>query len=97
MTDIPYGDYFRVEQRWDLHNLPGGRASLTVGVDVPFSKSTFLKGTIESSTFTETTDVINKWLDFARKALAKKGSGGNMGPKRTSSRLSDKVRGYNGQ
>lgn len=63
MTEIPYGDYFRVEQRWDVKSLPGGRTLLTVGVDVPFSKSTFLKGTIESSTFSETSDVINKWIE----------------------------------
>ena len=63
MTDIPYGDYFRVEQRWDCKSLPGGRTSITVGVDVPFSKSTFLKGTIESSTFNETSEVVKNWIE----------------------------------
>ena len=53
MTDIPYGDYFRVEMRWDAAELPaerGGGCSLTVGMHVPFSKSTVWQGTIEKST-----------------------------------------------
>ena len=47
MQDIPYGDYFSVEVRWDVEDLPGRGAdccNLRISLDVPFAKKTVWKG-----------------------------------------------------
>jgi len=72
MNDIPYGDYFRVQFRWDV-TVPKGevaRCRLRVGVEVVFLKSTFLKGTIESNTFSETSDSVKDWINAIQKQVA---------------------------
>jgi hypothetical protein len=51
MTDIPYGDYFRVEVRWDVERLFGrGRCHCFVRVSLDVS---FLKKTIWRSEFSD--------------------------------------------
>jgi len=62
MNDIPYGDYFRIEFRWDVRARGAACCSLKVGVEVVFSKSTFLKGTIEAATFSETAEAVKDWI-----------------------------------
>ena len=49
MMDIPYGDHFRVETRWDIqpHASQPGTSSLTIHVAVPFTKNTLWKKFIE--------------------------------------------------
>ena len=70
MNDIPYGDYFRVEMRWDLRAAGPGRVNVRVGVEVPFSKSTFLRGTIESTTLSETTEMARDWVAAMKRQVA---------------------------
>ena len=72
MNDIPYGDYFRVQFRWDVTAARGdvNHCRLRVGVEVVFLKSTFLKGTIESNTFSETSDSIKDWIAAIKKLVA---------------------------
>jgi hypothetical protein len=62
MHDIPYGDYFRVDSRWDVRADGPTSCTLRVGVEVVFSKSTFLKSTIEGTTFSETSDAVKLWV-----------------------------------
>jgi len=49
MMDIPYGDHFKVETRWDIqpHASHPGTSSLTIHVAVPFTKNTLWKKFIE--------------------------------------------------
>jgi hypothetical protein len=47
MQDIPYGDYFSVEVRWDIEDLKGRGpdcCNLRISLDVPFTKKTVWKG-----------------------------------------------------
>ena len=72
MNDIPYGDYFRVQFRWDVTAARGdvNHCRLRVGVEVVFLKSTFLKSTIESNTFSETSDSVRDWVTAIKKLVA---------------------------
>ena len=58
--DIPYGDYFRVESRWEVKELPplllpdgvtklNERCEVWVGLRIPFQKTTMLRKVIENS------------------------------------------------
>eukprot|EP01023_Acetabularia_acetabulum_P031871 TRINITY_DN2982_c1_g1_i1.p1 TRINITY_DN2982_c1_g1~~TRINITY_DN2982_c1_g1_i1.p1 ORF type:complete len:551 (-),score=59.77 TRINITY_DN2982_c1_g1_i1:659-2311(-) len=53
MADIPYGDYFKVETRWDVQNVGHGECKVTVWCHVPFSKKTLVRKIIETSTIKE--------------------------------------------
>jgi hypothetical protein len=57
MQDIPYGDYFSVEVRWDIEDLKGRGAdccNLRISLDVPFTKKTVWKGEIWVSSRSQT-------------------------------------------
>eukprot|EP00245_Coleochaete_scutata_P017035 TRINITY_DN8165_c0_g1_i1.p1 TRINITY_DN8165_c0_g1~~TRINITY_DN8165_c0_g1_i1.p1 ORF type:complete len:381 (+),score=54.34 TRINITY_DN8165_c0_g1_i1:1-1143(+) len=75
MTDIPYGDYFRVEVRWEVERSETssftGRDScnLRISVNVPFSKKTVLKSQIEKNTLDESRESYTHWLREAQSAL----------------------------
>ena len=56
--------------RWDLRAVGPGRVSVRVGVEVPFSKSTFLRGTIESTTMSETTEMARDWVAAMKRQVA---------------------------
>lgn len=75
MTDIPYGDYFRVETRWDVTSRRGSeRCAVRVGVDVPFSRSTMLKGQIVSGARDGSRQSCQAWVELAKQTLAREGS-----------------------
>ena len=58
-TDIPYGDYFRVETRWEIAPAPPyrrrvdgvvvNRCTVWIGLRIPFHRSTMLRKVIEQS------------------------------------------------
>lgn len=76
MNDIPYGDYFRVEGRWDVvpvMDKATPHCAVRVFVDVSFSKKTVWKGKIEQGTYDECKDVYATWLAEAHKLLQEKG------------------------
>ncbi|CAM6022337.1 unnamed protein product [Sphagnum balticum] len=65
MTDIPYGDYFRVEVRWDVERLFGrGRCHcfVRVSLDVSFLKKTIWRSKIEQGTFDESKEAYKTWI-----------------------------------
>ncbi|CAK9230391.1 unnamed protein product [Sphagnum jensenii] len=69
MTDIPYGDYFRVEVRWDVERLFGrGRCHcfVRVSLDVSFLKKTIWRSKIEQGTFDESKGAYNTWICLVR-------------------------------
>ncbi len=48
MSDIPYGDHFKVETRWDIcPNESGSGSTLVIHIAVPFTKNTMWKKFIE--------------------------------------------------
>lgn len=61
-TDIPYGDYFRVEARWILRSIGKRKCSLFVGTEVIFTKSTMMKGLIVNSVTDESKEIIAKMV-----------------------------------
>eukprot|EP00250_Pteridium_aquilinum_P013254 c21233_g1_i1 orf=637-2628(-) len=76
MNDIPYGDYFRVEGRWDVVPLTGRgtpHCVVRVFVDVSFSKKTVWKGKIELGTYDECKEVYAAWLSEAFGLLQERG------------------------
>lgn len=72
MNDIPYGDYFRVEGRWDVEKVSDGGISecvLRIYVNVAFSRKTFWKGKIEQGTFEECKEAYTAWIHDAHALL----------------------------
>lgn len=74
VTDVPYGDYFRVEVLWDVQADGESKMScvLRVYVNVNFSKKTMFRGKIVQSTMDECRDVYGTWIDLAHELLKQK-------------------------
>ncbi|GFP90531.1 gram domain-containing protein 1a [Phtheirospermum japonicum] len=75
ISDVPYGDYFRVEGRWDVEEdgneqRPG--CILRVYTNVAFSKKTMWKGKIVQSTVEECREAYETWIDLAHEVLKHK-------------------------
>ena len=78
--DIPYGDYFRVESRWEVRALPplllpdGGlvaeRCEVWVGLRIPFQKTTMLRKVIEKSALEESRQSAQGVLELVERRLA---------------------------
>ncbi|KAL6499456.1 protein of unknown function (DUF4782) [Orobanche hederae] len=75
ISDVPYGDYFRVEGRWDVeadgNELRPG-CILRVYTNVAFSKKTIWKGKIVQSTVEECREAYVTWIDLAHEVLKQK-------------------------
>ncbi|BBN19713.1 hypothetical protein MPTK1_8g12980 [Marchantia polymorpha subsp. ruderalis] len=72
MTDIPYGDYFRVEVRWDVEKLFGRGSNhcfVRVSLGVSFCKKTVWKGKIEQGTYDESKEAYTTWICEAHALL----------------------------
>ncbi|KAG7389760.1 hypothetical protein PHYPSEUDO_009680 [Phytophthora pseudosyringae] len=66
VSDVPYCDYFRVEHRWVFSaTTKRGVCLVQVGLRIQWSKSTWLKKQIESTTVSEAKDAIKTWLSAA--------------------------------
>ncbi|GBG60215.1 hypothetical protein CBR_g3459 [Chara braunii] len=73
MTDIPYGDYFHIEGRWDVETLAGeggDHCFLRIYINVPFSKRTYLRSKIEQGAIDECRETYMHWVREAKVALA---------------------------
>ena len=70
MSDIPYGDHFRVDQRWDVTPGPDpGICTLQVHIVVPFTKNTLWKRVIEKSVTDSTLEAFNMFKELADRQL----------------------------
>ncbi|XP_012475361.1 protein VASCULAR ASSOCIATED DEATH 1, chloroplastic isoform X2 [Gossypium raimondii] len=72
ISDVPYGDYFRVEGLWDVerdNDGPQEGCILRVYVNVAFSKKTVWKGKIVQSTLEECREAYATWIDRAHELL----------------------------
>jgi len=71
--DIPFGDSFRVEGKWEA--TAGSTANsvrLTVSVGVHFLKKTWFKGKIETGSIKENRDSFGQWVALCKQEIIKK-------------------------
>lgn len=71
MSDIPYGDHFRVDQRWDItpSSSTPGACDLEVHIAVPFTKSTMWRKFIEKSVTSSTLEAFQMFKELAERQL----------------------------
>ncbi|KAL1543316.1 protein of unknown function (DUF4782) [Salvia divinorum] len=72
ISDVPYGDYFTVEGRWDVEQVGNDSSpccTLRVYTNVAFSKKTMWKGKIVQSTVEECREAYAIWIDLAHEVL----------------------------
>ncbi|CAI5717963.1 unnamed protein product [Peronospora destructor] len=71
LVDIPYGDYFSVEDRWTIvpHSSNPDSCKLFIELKVVFGKSTFWKKTIEARAISDNRAKWKKWVGMAKKFL----------------------------
>lgn len=71
LADIPYGDYFSVEDRWTIvpHADDASACQVTIELKVVFGKSTFWKSTIESRAIGDNKEKWKRWVVMAKKFL----------------------------
>ncbi|WCJ23018.1 GRAM domain family protein [Euphorbia peplus] len=75
ISDVPYGDYFRVEGLWDVVKTgdeTNESCILRIFVDVAFSKKTVFKGKILQSTVDECREAYAIWIERAHELLKQK-------------------------
>eukprot|EP01119_Soliformovum_irregulare_P019130 TRINITY_DN6001_c0_g1_i5.p1 TRINITY_DN6001_c0_g1~~TRINITY_DN6001_c0_g1_i5.p1 ORF type:complete len:737 (-),score=210.23 TRINITY_DN6001_c0_g1_i5:208-2418(-) len=76
--DIPFGDSFRVEGRWEVtQGMNGKGCHIQVSVGAHFMKKTFFKGRIEAGVLKETKESMAQWLTAARDEVNKQRKGSN--------------------
>lgn len=69
--DIPFGDTFRVEGRWEVNTSADGKScTLVAGVCVNWLKKTWFKGKIESGTLKESKESYEMWFNLAKKHIS---------------------------
>lgn len=68
-TDIPYGDYFKVEARWTVEPISKKKCKLSVGTEVIFTKQTMMKGLILSSVVDESKTIVRKTVKMVQNKL----------------------------
>ncbi|KAF1322368.1 Membrane protein, partial [Globisporangium splendens] len=69
VTDAPYCDYFRAENRWVFSATPkDGVCLVQVGIRIHWIKSTWLKKQIESAAISESKETTRAWLVAAQRA-----------------------------
>uniref|UniRef100_A0A175YDZ2 VASt domain-containing protein n=1 Tax=Daucus carota subsp. sativus TaxID=79200 RepID=A0A175YDZ2_DAUCS len=70
ISDVPYGDYFCVEEFWDVERIGDG-TRVRIYINVAFSKNTMWKGKIVQSTIDECRDAYATWIAHAHASLQK--------------------------
>jgi hypothetical protein len=70
MADIPYGDYFRVESRWEVSpTATSDRVTVWVGLRIPFHRSTMLRKVIEQGALEESKKSVANTLGLMQAKL----------------------------
>ncbi|KAE9038167.1 hypothetical protein PR001_g5712 [Phytophthora rubi] len=71
LVDIPYGDYFSVEDRWTIvpRSSNPNACKLFIEMKVVFGKSTFWKNTIETRAVSDNRAKWEKWVSLAKDFL----------------------------
>eukprot|EP00873_Tetraselmis_striata_P042724 jgi/Tetstr1/462988/TSEL_007929.t2 len=74
MNDIPYGDHFTVDMRWDVTPQGSAACQVELRINIPFSRKTMFKGKIESTTASETKSCFSTWMAKAKQHLQNEGA-----------------------
>eukprot|EP00897_Mesotaenium_endlicherianum_P005127 jgi/Mesen1/4642/ME000241S03681 len=69
MADLPLGDYFSVNVRWDVERAGLGRCTLAISLEVAFVKRTMLQGKIEKGALDESTEAYLAWIKHAQERV----------------------------
>ncbi|KAG6582817.1 GRAM domain-containing protein 1A [Phytophthora cinnamomi] len=72
LVDIPYGDYFSVEDRWTIvpRSSNPNACKLFIELKVVFGKSTFWRNTIETRAISDNRAKWEKWVGMAKEFLS---------------------------
>lgn len=71
-ADVPFGDSFRVESRWEfVESADRKLTTLTIELGCRFIKSTMWKGKITDGVFKETTASYERWSNMAQELIEK--------------------------
>ncbi|KAG7380633.1 hypothetical protein PHYPSEUDO_006974 [Phytophthora pseudosyringae] len=75
LVDIPYGDYFSVEDRWTIvpRSSNPNACKVFIELKVVFGKSTFWKNTIETRAISDNRAKCEKWVGMAKEFLDTRG------------------------
>ncbi|ETL83291.1 hypothetical protein L917_16743 [Phytophthora nicotianae] len=75
LVDIPYGDYFSVEDRWTIvpRSSNPNACKVFIELKVVFGKSTFWKKTIETRAISDNRAKWEKWVRMAKEFLDTRG------------------------
>ncbi|TDH73420.1 hypothetical protein CCR75_006682 [Bremia lactucae] len=75
LVDIPYGDYFSVEDRWTIVPLSSdlNACQIFIEIKVVFGKSTFWKNKIEARAIKDNRAKWERWIESAKKFLDSRG------------------------
>lgn len=74
MSDIPYGDHFKVETRWDIYpDKKGTGSTLVIHIAVPFTKNTMWKKFIEKGVTESLLEAYQMFRKLADQTLARLG------------------------
>lgn len=77
MSDIPYGDHFKVETRWDIFpQKTGSGSTLIIHIAVPFTKNTMWKKFIEKGVTESLLEAYQMFRRLADQTLARIGESG---------------------
>ncbi|EGC31812.1 hypothetical protein DICPUDRAFT_99088 [Dictyostelium purpureum] len=71
MLDIPYGDHFRIEAKWEVIETSAETCRLSISLCVRFIKKTWFKSKIETTTVKETKTSFDKWIQLAKQEVQK--------------------------
>ena len=85
---IPMADYFRVDTMWSvtqrsdcIEGSPSFSVNVIITAEVVFLYSTWLRGSIESNTYSELDDVFASWKEMAQvhvQSMSLRGSPGSL-------------------
>ncbi|CAD8069373.1 unnamed protein product [Paramecium sonneborni] len=72
--DVPYGNSFQAEEKWEVSQLEENKCLLKIFASVVFTKSTMMKGTIMNKTMSGLKEDYEKWINNVKirlEAMAK--------------------------
>lgn len=69
MNDIPFGDHFSVDMRWDVTPHASTSSQVELRINIPFSRKTMFRGKIENTTASETSACFAAWMTKAKQHL----------------------------
>ena len=68
--DVPYGDFFDVENRWEFVRSIQGGVDVTVKAGVYFKKKTWLKSQVETTTLKKCKECHKAWCDAIKNFMS---------------------------